>query len=113
MRRKHLRFLAIALGVACLLALLKPGYVHETPAAGEKRTRVTLGLPSSPWLQFNRIHIDRRVESPAGVSHMYSDRTEWGVELVTWSGLLAVAGVGFLFLARMLKRSPLAAGFRP
>src|SRR4030095_4698965 len=105
MRQKHLRFVAIALGIVCLLAMFKPGYSHETPGPGEEYTRFRLGLPFSPWFHFDTIHIDKRVESHTGVPHTYSHRTEYGFELVTWSTFLGVAGIGFLFIARQFKRA--------
>src|SRR5262245_41004207 len=78
MRPKHLRFVALGLGIVCLLAMFKPGYSHETPGPGEEYTRFRLGLPSSPWFHWDAIHIDKRVESPAGVTHTFSNRTEYG-----------------------------------
>ena len=105
MGRKHLRFVALGLGIVCLLAMFKPSYSHETPGLGEEYRRFRLGLPFDPWFHLDTIHVDRWVESPTGVTHMYSHRTEYGFELFTWSALLGVAGLGFLYVARRFKRS--------
>jgi len=111
MRPRHLRFVALGLGIVCLLAMFKPSYSHETPGPGEEYRRFRLGLPFDPWFHYDAIHIDKRVESPTGVTHTYSNRTEYGFELVSWSVLLGVAGIGFLFVARQFKRA--AAGEKP
>ena len=113
MRRKHLRLIALGLGIVCLLAMFKPGYSHATPSEGEEHTRFQLGLPFSPWFHFEKTHIDRRVESATGFSHTMAFNTAYGFELITWSGLLGLVGIGFLFLARMLKRAPAAKAPRP
>jgi hypothetical protein len=103
MRRKHLRFAAVFACIICLLAMFWPTYSHDTPSEGEERTQLQLGLPFSPWFRFEESRIDRKVESETGISHTMSRRSSTNAELVTWSSLLPLAGIGFLILARALK----------
>jgi hypothetical protein len=87
--------LLTVIGAACLLAACLPGYATEQHD-DVKATRISVGLPFSPWIFFVREIKEER--SPAGTI-MPSFNQQMGITFISWSMLLLIVAQLLFYLA--------------
>jgi hypothetical protein len=110
-RRRLFRNLAIASVVLFLLPFLRYTKVPRTPHTVERRWEFRIGLPFSPWFEYEskktvtamRTATNNRGETAAeAVSSMTPSRVEashhWALHFTSYSLLVLIAAVVFLVL---------------
>jgi hypothetical protein len=109
--RKFPRVACRVAAIACLIAFFLPGFT-DTRTSNLRTTKIQLGLPSSPWLHWESESRTEHVpeNAPGASTFTSSMSSKWGVELVTWSTPLLVAGIAFFAAARFLGKSPASGG---
>jgi hypothetical protein len=104
--RKSARVACRVAAIACLVAFFLPGFTDSrTPSS--HTTKIQLGLPFSPWFHWqSESRTERGPENGPGASSFTSSMSsKWGVELVTWSTTVLVAGIALFAAARFLGKS--------
>jgi hypothetical protein len=92
------------LGAAvCFGVLLIPGFSTSRTAEG-RTTSIRMGLPFSPWFHLKDERSEQRQEKEGSPTVTTEFRTSWKVEFISWSAFSALLGLGFLTLAKYLRK---------
>ena len=94
------RKLLIALGIGCLVTGCWPSYA-TTERDSTHTARFSVGLPSSPWILFEREVTEERSDKGNFTS---SFRQQAGVEFISWSMLLLLVSQLLFFLATKIRK---------
>ena len=102
--RKQARLICRIAAIACLFAFILPGYTDDC-APDSQMTRMRLGLPFSPWLQWQREkRTERGPETVPGADFLSTSiNSKWGIDVLSWSVLALVAGAAFFAVANFLR----------
>ena len=87
------RFLQV-LALVCLVLFLLPGYAYDVRPERSIMS-IKLGVPSSPWA-----HLELEHEKTASGE---KNSTTWGVQILSWSLLVAVVGILANWVAKLLR----------
>jgi len=85
----------LTVAVVCLILFFLPS--DESVQKGRNRkTTIQLGVPFSQWFHFENEHI----ETAEGT---VSEKSSWGIDVLSWSSVVAVIGLSAHWSARRLR----------
>lgn len=97
------------IAVFCLVAFFFP-YFQTHDVQGVSERRFTLGVPLSPWIMTSWKQAEAKTEKAEDGTirsvHSGDFSLSVKVEIISWSSLLGVVGVGLLEVTRRLRPKP-------
>ncbi len=102
MRRIDIRRGLYVLGIVFVVPLV---WFNESSLGGgdNRSTKVTLGLPFSPWFRYESSFVKQEWGEGPIKSFTISEHSGWGIELVSWSSLCFVLALCCFIFAKSLK----------